>query len=73
MNEDRALIIKWLESPDGEKWSRARHKTTGNQTDLMCLKEADQFEVKTTVWKCAMTTGLNGYPWESWESWEASG
>jgi hypothetical protein len=25
MNEDTILTIKWLESPEGEEWSRAHH------------------------------------------------
>jgi hypothetical protein len=25
MSEDEKLIVKWLESPDGEEWSRLAH------------------------------------------------
>jgi hypothetical protein len=26
MNEDEKLVVKWLESPDGELWSREFHR-----------------------------------------------
>lgn len=62
MNED---VIRWLESPDGEAWSRNHHKTSGNQVDLVSLKEADSYEHKEVVWRGAMTVKVVD-PWESY-------
>ncbi len=38
LDEDTRLVIKWLESPEGEDWSRHAHFTTGPATILMSLK-----------------------------------
>lgn len=49
--------ISYLESFEGETWSRNRHVTTSNQTDLISLKECEDYsEVKTSVWKSEITT-----------------
>lgn len=62
MNKEQEAVRLWLESAEGEKWSRAHHKTSGNQVDLVTLKEADMFENKTVMWKSAMTVPTD-WPW----------
>jgi hypothetical protein len=57
-------VVKWLESAEGQRWSRGFHNTSGNQTHLVSVKEADQFEHKAAVLlQCAMTitTDLEGW------------
>jgi hypothetical protein len=39
LDEDTKLVIKWLESPEGEDWSRHAHNTTGPATWLMSVKD----------------------------------
>lgn len=55
-------VVKWLESEEGQAWSKARHKASGNQTDLMSLKAMDEYEQKQTLWKSAMTVPTD-WPW----------
>lgn len=51
--EDQAAVKKFLESPEGERWSSEYHKTTGNQTDLLSLKDCHGTgESKTGMWYC---------------------
>lgn len=57
IDEDQKLVVKWLESSEGERWSHGFHKTTGNQTDLLSLKECDEYnEKKVWVWRCGSNT-----------------
>lgn len=54
LTEDHQLIRKYLESPSGEQWSSTYHKTTGNQTDLLSLKDCDEYsEKKQWMWRCS--------------------
>lgn len=54
--EDHQLIKKYLESPKGEYWSSNYHRTTGNQTALLSLKECDGYnEHQIPVWKSSPT------------------
>lgn len=53
--------IDWLESPQGEAWSRKFHRTNTNQTSLVSLKADNPWggsEKMTTVWRSAPSPGL---------------
>jgi hypothetical protein len=45
--EIRDQIVTWLESPDGEKWSRALHKYGWGMPPLMSIK--DDMEIDDDV------------------------
>lgn len=48
--------IDWLESSEGEAWSRKFHRTSLNQTSLVAFKEDSPWggsEKLTTIWDSA--------------------
>lgn len=42
MSSSRTKIIKWLESPEGETWSRKRH-TAGSYVNNLAVIKTDKF------------------------------